>query len=280
MQDENQTSRILATKRFGVFAEIRTGPRVATTLPRHLHEELQIILSEKRLISYGIRGTQVLSPLRSVFVVEPEVPHSGHVHKFQSEWGVLRTFLIPQSSFTHHLGQQIQQSSLTFASPVLTPRVLLNRLRLMHDALTGDQDDLESESVVSATLSMILSLVKTPPAKTFRRRSDAKMRLVRDFLGDNPARQTSLSQLAASVDLSPFHVLREFRLQYGMSPHAFRIQLRVGKARDLLLAKVPISEAALLSGFSDHAHLTRTFHKIVGVPPSRFQKAISFKTGR
>ena len=191
----------------------------------------------------------------------------------------MRTFLIPRKSFEHYLGQERRQINLTFASPVLNSTQLLEKLSLMHDALTDERDELAAESIVATSLELVFSLTKARVPRFPKRRSDGKMQMIRDILGDNPATPLSLSELASSVDLSPYHVLREFQLHYGMPPHAFRTQLRIWKARDLLLSKMAISEVALLTGFSDHAHLTRTFHKVVGVPPSHYQTAISFKTG-
>ena len=275
---DKQARRISTATRYGMLAELRVGPFALTTLPRHLHEELQVILSEKRLITYDLKGKQVVSPLRSVFVVEPETPHSARVERDQTEWGALRTFLIPRSCFSHYLGENAIPAGLSFASPILSSAELLKSFSKLHDMMIGAHDSLLGESTAALSLEHLLSFANRPPTAVRCRRPDWKMRMVRELLGDDLSSRLSLSEIADSVDRSPFHILRQFQAYFGMTPHAFRTQLRVSRARDLLVSGMSISEVAQLTGFSDHAHLTRTFHRFLGVPPSRYETAISFKT--
>ena len=85
-------------------------------------KRLQVILSEKRLISYNLRGVTVVSPLSSVFIIEPEMVHSAAVHREQTDWGDLRTFLISRSCFDKFLGEQAARIDLHFASPICSAR--------------------------------------------------------------------------------------------------------------------------------------------------------------
>ena len=55
-----------------------------------------------------------------------------------------------------------------------------------------------------------------------------------------------------------------------MSPHAYLIQLRLEKARQLISKGKSIADAALLAGFSDQSHLTRSFKKRYGLTPGRY----------
>jgi AraC-like DNA-binding protein len=80
------------------------------------------------------------------------------------------------------------------------------------------------------------------------------------------------------VGLHPFALLRQFQRVVGLPPHAFVVQLRVERARDLLRAgRSPASVAAAL-GFADQAHLTRQFKQRIGVPPGAYARA--FRTSR
>jgi AraC-like DNA-binding protein len=73
------------------------------------------------------------------------------------------------------------------------------------------------------------------------------------------------------VQLSPFHLLRVFRAAVGLPPHAYQIQLRVARAKELLRAGMPIAAVAVEVGFVDQSHLTRHFKRLVGVPPGRYR---------
>jgi len=55
-----------------------------------------------------------------------------------------------------------------------------------------------------------------------------------------------------------------------MTPHAYQLQVRVRRAKALLLAGHPIAQAATEAGFWDQSHLTRHFKRTIGVTPARY----------
>jgi AraC-like DNA-binding protein len=93
----------------------------------------------------------------------------------------------------------------------------------------------------------------------------------RDYLTANLAGPVSLEDLAAAAGLSAFHLLRVFKKATGLTPHAWLTQLRVERARHLLLAGATPAETALATGFYDQSHFTNTFRRFMGVTPRRYR---------
>jgi AraC family transcriptional regulator len=99
--------------------------------------------------------------------------------------------------------------------------------------------------------------------------AEAVQLIERDYAGD-----LTLSEMAAAVHLSPFHLARVFKRALGVSPHQYLIQVRVNSARALLSAgsgQRSLAEIARAAGFADQSHLTRHFKRITGVTPSQFR---------
>jgi AraC-like DNA-binding protein len=94
----------------------------------------------------------------------------------------------------------------------------------------------------------------------------------RELLNSRLADPPSLDELAAVTGLSPFTLLRAFRAETGMPPHAYLNQVRVRRARRLLDGGLAPAEVAAHTGFADQAHLTRHFKRVVGVPPGAYQR--------
>jgi AraC-like DNA-binding protein len=84
----------------------------------------------------------------------------------------------------------------------------------------------------------------------------------------------SLDELAAVAGATPFALLRAFQRAYGLPPHAYLVQLRVRRARELLERGVPPAVAAVSAGFCDQSHLSRHFRRIVGATPGLYQRAV------
>ena len=98
------------------------------------------------------------------------------------------------------------------------------------------------------------------------------LRRVREFIEMRLEKSISIQVLADIAGLSMYHFARAFKQSEGMTPHEYVIHCRVQRAKDLLTAsKLPLSEIALASGFSDQSHLARRFREYVGVTPSSYR---------
>jgi AraC-like DNA-binding protein len=82
-----------------------------------------------------------------------------------------------------------------------------------------------------------------------------------------------LEELSRIAGLSKFELVRRFREQVGLPPHAFQLDLRISAARRLLNAGRPAIEVAFGCGFADQPHLTRVFKRAVGVTPGQYARA-------
>jgi AraC-like DNA-binding protein len=99
------------------------------------------------------------------------------------------------------------------------------------------------------------------------------MARVRDAIEQRYAESLSLAELSRIAGLSLHHFIRAFRAEVGLTPHAYVVDVRVRRARDLLRAGVAPAEVALRVGFADQAHLTRVFKARIGVAPGAFRRA-------
>ena len=109
---------------------------------------------------------------------------------------------------------------------------------------------------------------RTLPARPLRPEVGRTRRIIQDRFAQN----VSLGELAKAVGLSKFHLLRVFRDQMGTTPHAYQLQLRIARAREMLDARASAAEVALACGFADQAHFTRAFKRIVGYTPGAFKR--------
>jgi AraC-like DNA-binding protein len=94
---------------------------------------------------------------------------------------------------------------------------------------------------------------------------------VRRYLDDHAAHDVTLAELAGLASVSVPTLVRRYRAEVGMAPHAYLISRRVEIARASLLAGAAVATAAAAAGFADQSHLHRHFTRLVGVTPGRFR---------
>ena len=81
-----------------------------------------------------------------------------------------------------------------------------------------------------------------------------------------------LDELCAAAHLKKSAFLEAFRRVTGTSPGQYRMQLRLERARDLLLdTDLPVAQVAAACGFSDPFYFSRCFSRHFSVSPSRWR---------
>src|SRR5262245_66635555 len=75
--------------------------------------------------------------------------------------------------------------------------------------------------------------------------------------------------------MSPFHFIRQFEAMFGVTPHQFRIQARVDRAKDLLaLSDYSVTDVCMEVGFTSLGSFSDLFARRVGVPPSAYRRQV------
>jgi AraC-like DNA-binding protein len=107
------------------------------------------------------------------------------------------------------------------------------------------------------------------PSAAHRELADAARReIARAFTG-----AWSLTELAASLGVSPFHLARVFRAVTGHTIHGYRTELRLRAAVERILDGEPLAPLAFELGFSSHSHFTQAFRAAFEVAPSKISTA-------
>ena len=84
---------------------------------------------------------------------------------------------------------------------------------------------------------------------------------------------SATADLAKMSGLSVSHFERRFRLAFGSSPRQYLIRVRIENATRMLReTEKNITEVAQSCGFYDHAHFSRSFHRIMNMSPSAYRK--------
>jgi len=150
--------------------------------------------------------------------------------------------------------------------------VLFEALGAMHKSLTGDSTTLERQSRLEYCLSILLleHMEKTPLSPST---SEAgAVRKAKDLLNDRWSENVTLDELSGVSGLSRYHLLRCFKEETGLPPHAYQVMIRVARVREFLKAGMSVAEASSRAGFADQAHCCRHFKRVLNVSPSSYRR--------
>lgn len=83
----------------------------------------------------------------------------------------------------------------------------------------------------------------------------------------------SLAELAAQCGLSVRHFARAYKETTGLSPHRWRLKMRVTHGQGLLSkTDDTLKDIALACGFADQSHFTRVFRAFAGMTPGAWRR--------
>ncbi|MCO4745963.1 MAG: helix-turn-helix transcriptional regulator [Proteobacteria bacterium] len=116
-------------------------------------------------------------------------------------------------------------------------------------------------------LTPLISVLSPDPP---RPAVDFRVKKARRFLDERLDCPPTQAEVAAHVGLSSSRLGHLFSAQVGLPIRRYRLWMRLRAALGHAVSGTPMTDAALLAGFSDGAHFTRTCKRMFGLPPTAF----------
>ena len=92
-------------------------------------------------------------------------------------------------------------------------------------------------------------------------------------LVEQPGESLSVAEMAHITCASPWHFLRRFQSETGMTPHSFLLNCKIRQLRSLLRGRSTAADAAALAGFTDQSHMHKQFKLHHNLTPRQFMLA-------
>jgi len=246
------------------------------TFPRHSHEGFGVGVIEQGALGFSYRGEHLVAPAGRINTVNPDEVHTGQAAT--TDGWTYRMFY-----FSADLLQQVASDIASrpvdlpfFTAGVIEDPSFAALIRHVHGQL-GDAQvaRLEKETLLLEMFSRLISRhTYNPQASSKVGREHAAVQRVIDYLDSHFDEDLSISTLAGIAYLSPYHFIRIFSGQTGLTPHAWLMQLRARKAKELLGRGLPIADVAVQTGFSDQSHLSRSFKRLLGYTPGQYRNSV------
>lgn len=221
------------------------------------------------------RGCDHLAPQGSMVLINPDEVHTGS--KAHEDGWRYRGFYPNNAQVLgalHELGlAKAGMPSFTF-SVLHDPRLHAAFLQL-HQLLEGGAEALQQQLAWREAILLLFqhhAQLAEPPAPG---REPWAVACAKQMLAERLIEPPSLEELAAAVNLSPFHFARVFRRATGLPPNAWLKQRRLEQARALLKTGCTAVAVAMQLGFADQSHLSRQFKQVYGVSPGEYRSAVA-----
>jgi AraC-like DNA-binding protein len=130
------------------------------------------------------------------------------------------------------------------------------------------------QQVMAGRTSVLLSLVCSSgqPLSTITQGTSQMVERVRSMMTAEETRDKPLESFAKDLKISYSTFRRTFREHTGMSPHQYRLHLKISAARELLRStSLTVKEISYRCGFEDEQYFCRLFKRQTGSTPGQFR---------
>jgi AraC-like DNA-binding protein len=236
------------------------------------HERYAICACAAAEAKWRYAGSHYRSGDHDIMLLEP-----GETHRNTSigKANYFKVAMIPVELLMESAGEIGARRAPHFVSPAAAGlgNGLFEAVYRLGQAIETSASPLEQQSRFAVLVHRLLQQARPRPAQGSFSNARAAVERARRHLLARLNETVTLDELAGLVRLSRFHLVHSFTRQYGLPPHAFQTLIRCERARALLGAGMPASEAAAAVGFADQSHLTRHFKRVWHVTPGQYLRS-------
>jgi AraC-like DNA-binding protein len=254
------------------WIELRVADRSSACYQAHSHDEFSFGLIKQCRAAYQNRGTTHQIGMGDIVTINPSDVHSCNPEAGTWSYSMLFADTVKMGEFQKEVLAYDRKAAANDYTPFVHDLERSDDLKITFQtlllALQSESTPLQAQAslydFVEASLTKHLNESKRTP-------QSPNLHLVREKLLDGFDQAVQLDDLAREVGLSRYQLLRAFKNQYGLPPHAYLMDEKIKRSKRMLKSGLDISDVAYQLGFSDQAHFQRQFKKKLAVTPKFYQ---------
>ncbi|WP_367986524.1 AraC family transcriptional regulator [Vibrio sp. NTOU-M3] len=246
--------------------ELRIADRSTACYQAHSHDEFSFGVIDDGQALYANRKRQYHVRKGDIVTINPSDVHACNPQA--GDWSYRMLFVDARwmGEIQQEVVQSQQQDYFAFEHDLERRLDLSQTFNQLFAALYHDNSTLNAEILLFEFVAGCSALASEPKVASM-----PLLHQVKEKLLDQVDSNHQLDDLAKDVDMNRYQLLRAFKHQYGLPPHAFLMDEKIKRAKVLLRQGYSLTETALQLGFSDQAHFQRQFKKKAAVTPKFYQ---------
>lgn len=255
------------------FVEGRHAQHSSRLFKPHMHRRFSVGAVSKGSLYFRIGSEQVPLTQGTLAVINPEILHSCNPQPISA-----RSYYMLYLDTTWCL--QVQQMLWQVETFVPLQNPILKKWRLYDlyiqtmEQLMDDRYELSEKEQALVQLAEVLFRHGCNPQRLAEQKQQSKVNDLKQLLESDLEREFIMAAAAERLHVNPYTLLRQFRTITGITPHAYRMNCRIEKARRLLQQGEEIADTALACGFYDQSHFHRHFKAMTTLTPGEYQHSL------
>ncbi|MFN3670580.1 MAG: AraC family ligand binding domain-containing protein [Bosea sp. (in: a-proteobacteria)] len=266
-----ERAHLFTSRRFDGLEFLAATFRTHAYAP-HAHETYAIGTIECGCEVWHARGRKLYAGPGDIVMNHPLDVHDGAPSEGGYRYRMSYPSVALMRELAHSLSGRETAGTPFFHEPVTHDREGAALFAEAHRLLEEGQDALAGEEALLRAYAAMLARHAELGLREVGRECGPVQR-ARALIEARHGEDLSLAEIGADVGLPRHHLIRAFRRETGLTPHAYLVDVRIRRARERLRRGEALGDVAAATGFCDQAHLTRAFKARLGVTPGAFRAA-------
>jgi AraC-like DNA-binding protein len=228
-------------------------------LPLHYHKNFYICYVLKGAYSETYSKTKI-NCLQGDIIIHPQ--HLEHSNVFDDKGG---------TCFNIELADGLQKEIHELKMDRF--KMFDSRYAQLRTTVHKMYKEFKSYDEFSSTIieGLLLETIGYSARETHSHLSPYWLKKAQEIIQDSKYSMISLSFIAGQLKISPAHLAREFKKATGTTIGEYIQNIKIQQACERLKKNASILDVVIEFGYSDQSHITRSFKKLMGVTPKRYQ---------
>ncbi len=253
----------------GIFGELKYNKESFKSFAKHSHKSFNIIAIADRDINIAYHN----QPIQTLHSNQIAIfnPRQVHLTSTKSKESLDYYSLHLQESWCIEVQQELFETEefLNISPNIIEDKTLAKKfLSICSFILENPKQDIEQElKAFSRKLfaNYCQATIQIEPNQTVKK--------IENYILKHLQEPLTLEEVAKEVGYSTAHINRLFKAQYGLTLHAFLIDKRIDKAKELIRVNktATLTEIAYQAGFYDQSHFIKNFKKVYSLSPKAYK---------
>lgn len=246
----------------------------------HFHNYYEILLLEKGDASYMVEGENYDLSIGDIILTNPRELHCP-VFKFHKQYirsiigfkpAYIAEFITDTYNPLNALEKRKVGTNNKITAELSEKYELKKKIKLIGEYSNSNlpEKELMIKSLLIQFLVDLNNIFSNEEFKTY----EGKIFEIIQYINANISSNITLDLLAKMFYLNKYYISHEFKNKIGVTLTEYITKKRIYIAKELILNKVPVSQAAQNVGFNEYSSFYRAFTKILGMSPTDIKKFI------
>lgn len=244
--------------------------------PQHTHPAYSFVLLFSKEQSIVVPEIEIVENHYLMTAISPDVPHEENISdSFTRYVAIFIAKKYFETQFTMYGKQSLEQ--FFWKQFLIEQDIMLYLKKFMlefDNKIAGYEKVLDGLTAV-ITHQIIRRLINVKALSNFVFEK-FEIEKVLEFMHQKFGEKLTVGKMAKIAKMSESHFIRCFKKETGVSPMEYLIEIRLNKAKKLLVSETKsITEISLMCGYNSASHFSTSFIKHNKVSPSDYKRSYS-----